>query len=347
LHYFGEIFDEQNCQNCDNCLHPKAKFEGQVFVMMAIEAIIETKQLFKAKHIINILMGKSNAQIKSFKHNKLVSFGKGFDKDEKFWNAVVRQTLIERLLFKDIENYGILKVSPEGYDFLKSPKSIMLTQDHDYETTEEEDFFAGAGHKTSTTDKTLFTLLKDLRKEISRKENLPPFVIFQDPSLEDMAIQYPITVDELKQITGVGAGKAQKYGKPFVELIKQYVEENEITRPMDLVVKSPINKSGLKVYIIQNIDRKITLEDISYAKNMTVDELLNELESIVSSGTKLDLNYYIDEFIDPYHQEEIFEYFREAESDSIEDAQKELGEDEYSEEEIRIMRIKFLSEVGN
>lgn len=347
LHYFGEIFDEQNCQNCDNCLHPKAKFEGQVFVMMVIEAIIETKQLFKAKHIINILMGKSNAQIKSFKHNKLASFGKGFDKDEKFWNAVVRQTLIERLLFKDIENYGILKVSPEGYDFLKSPKSIMLTQDHDYETTEEEDFFAGAGHKTSTTDKTLFTLLKDLRKEISRKENLPPFVIFQDPSLEDMAIQYPITVDELKQITGVGAGKAQKYGKPFVELIKQYVEENEITRPMDLVVKSPINKSGLKVYIIQNIDRKITLEDISYAKNMTVDELLTELESIVSSGTKLDLNYYIDEFIDPYHQEEIFEYFREAESDSIEDAQKELGEDEYSEEEIRIMRIKFLSEVGN
>jgi len=347
LHYFGEIFDEQNCQNCDNCLHPKAKFEGQVFVMMVIEAIIETKQLFKPKHIINILIGKSNAQIKSFKHNKLASFGKGFDKDEKFWNAVVRQTLIERLLFKDIENYGILKVSPEGYDFLKAPKSIMLTQDHDYETTEEEDFFAGAGHKTSTTDKTLFTLLKDLRKEISRKENLPPFVIFQDPSLEDMAIQYPITVEELKQITGVGAGKAQKYGKPFVELIKQYVEENEITRPMDLVVKSPINKSGLKVYIIQNIDRKISLEDISYAKNMSVDELLTELESIVSSGTKLDLNYYIDEFIDPYHQEEIFEYFREAESDSIEDAQKELGEDEYSEEEIRIMRIKFLSEVGN
>ncbi len=347
LHYFGEIFDEQNCQNCDNCLHPKAKFEGQVFVMMVIEAIVETKQLFKAKHIINILMGKTNAQIKSFKHNKLASFGKGFDKDEKFWNAVVRQTLIERLLYKDIENYGILKVSPEGYEFLKSPKSIMLTQDHDYETTEEEDFFAGAGHKTSTTDKTLFTLLKDLRKEISRKENLPPFVIFQDPSLEDMAIQYPITVDELKQITGVGAGKAQKYGRPFVELIKQYVEENEITRPMDLVVKSPVNKSGLKVYIIQNIDRKISLEDISYAKNMSIDELLTELESIVSSGTKLDLNYYIDEFIDPYHQEEIFEYFREAESDSIEDAQKDLGEDEYSEEEIRIMRIKFLSEVGN
>ena len=274
-------------------------------------------------------------------------FGAGAEKDEKFWNAVVRQTLIERLLLKDIENYGLLKISPEGSQFLKKPYSIMLVDDHDYENIEEDEFFAAMGSKTSTADKTLFALLKDLRKEISRKEKLPPFVIFQDPSLEDMAIQYPITVEELKQITGVGSGKALKYGNPFLDLIKEYVEENEIIRPMDMVVKSVVNKSGLKVYIIQNIDRKLVLEDIAYAKNLSLDELLTEIESIVSSGTKIDLNYYIDEFVDPYHQEEIFNYFREAESDSVEEALTTLGEDEYTEEEIRLMRIKFMSELGN
>ncbi len=347
LHYFGEIFDEVHCQNCDNCIHPKAKFEGRHFVQTVLECILEVKQQFKEKHIVNILLGKPSTSIKAYKHHKLNTYGKGADKDERFWNAVLRQTLIERLLVKDIDNYGILKVSSEGHSFLKAPFSVMLTQDHDFEKEEEEDFFAGAGSRTSTTDKTLFSLLKDLRKEISRKEKLPPFVIFQDPSLEDMAIQYPVTLDELKQITGVGAGKAQKYGKPFIELIRQYVDENEITRPMDLVVKSPINKSGLKVYIIQNIDRKIALEDIAYAKSLSIDELLGEVESIVSSGTKIDLNYYVEEYIDPYHQEEIFEYFRSAESDSITEALKTLGEDEFSEEEIRIMRIKFMSELGN
>ena len=223
----------------------------------------------------------------------------------------------------------------------------MLVDDHDFENPEEEELFEALGSKSSTADKTLFSLLKDLRKEIARKEKLPPFVIFQDPSLEDMAIQYPITVDELKQITGVGSGKALKYGKPFLALIKEYVEENEIIRPMDMVVKSVINKSGLKVYIIQSIDRKIALEDIALAKNLNFDELLTEIESIVGSGTRIDLNYYIDEFVDPYHQEEIFEYFRKAESDSLTDAQNELGEDEYTEEEIRLMRIKFMSELGN
>jgi len=222
----------------------------------------------------------------------------------------------------------------------------MLTRDHDYENAEEEDFFAGGGAKTSS-DKALFAMLKDLRKEISRKENLPPFVIFQDPSLEDMAIQYPVTFDELKQITGVGTGKAQKYGEPFLKLIKTYVEENEIIRPMDMVVKSVVNKSGLKVYIIQSIDRKISLEDIAMAKSMTISELLSEIERIVSSGTKLDLSYYVNEYVDPYHQEEIYDYFREAESDSISDAIVELGEDEFTEEEIRLMRIKFMSDLGN
>jgi len=274
-------------------------------------------------------------------------FVKGADKDEKFWNAAIRQCQIERFLIKDIENYGILKMSPEGYKFLKKPFSVMLVDDHDYENPEEEEFLEAMGSKSSTADKTLFSLLKDLRKEIARKENLPPFVIFQDPSLEDMAIQYPISSEELRQITGVGVGKAQKYGMPFLELIKAYVEENEIIRPMDMVVKSVINKSGLKVYIIQSIDRKISLEDIVVAKNLGFDELLSEIESIVAAGTKIDINYYIDEFVDPYHQEEIFSYFRTAETDSVQQALEELGEDEYTEEEIRMMRIKFMSELGN
>ena len=347
LHYFGEIYKEDNCNSCDNCLHPKTKFEAKEYVVMVIEAILEVKQLFKAKHVINILTGNNTATLKNFKHHKLESFGKGMEKDEKFWNAIIRQMLIERLLIKDIDNYGLLKVSPDGMKFLKKPTSIMLALDHDYDNADDEDFFAGGGNKTSTTDKTLFALLRDLRRDISRKESLPPFVIFQDPSLEDMATQYPINTDELKNITGVGLGKAQKYGKPFVDLIAQYVEENEIIRPLDMVVRSVINKSGLKVYIIQNIDRKIALEDIAYAKNLTIDELLTEVERIVSSGTKIDLNYYVNEYIDPYHQEEIFDYFKEAESDSILEAQRELGEDEFSEEEIRLMRIKFISELGN
>ena len=348
LHYFGEEYDKDNCGACDNCLHPKEKFEGKDFVKIALEAVIEVKQLFKANHIINILIGKNTATIKSFKHNKLVAFGRGMDNDEKFWNAVIRQSLINNLLVKDIENYGLLKITEEGKKFLEEPFSIMLTKDHDYDSTQDDEFFfEGGAAKTSTADQTLFTLLKDLRKDISRDENLPPFVIFQDPSLEDMAIQYPIKEEELLQITGVGAGKAKKYGKPFLELIRQYVEENEITRPNDLVVKSVVNKSGLKVYIIRSIDRKLALEDIAFTKDLTVDELLAEIERIVASGTKVDINYYIREYVDEYHQEEIYEYFKEAETDSIEDALQELGEDEYNEEEIRLMRIKFMSDVGN
>jgi ATP-dependent DNA helicase RecQ len=347
LHYFGEEFPKENCGSCDNCLHPKAKFEGKDFIKIAIDTILAVKQQFKAKHIVNIIVGKNSTTMKSYKHNLLEEFGKGADEDERFWNAVVRQALISQLIVKDIENYGILKVSKEGHKFLKKPYSIMLTHDRDYDNLEEEEDILEGAHKTSTADKTLFSLLKDLRKEISRKENLPPFVIFQDPSLEDMAIQYPITFDELHQITGVGVGKAQKYGEPFLKLIEQYVEENDIIRPNDMVVKSVINKSGLKVYIIHNIDRKLALEDIATAKSLTISELLTEIERIVSSGTKLDINYYIDEYVDEYHQEEIYNYFHEADSDSVEDALAELGEDEYTEEEIRLMRIKFMSEVGN
>ncbi len=348
LHYFGEESAQDECGACDNCLHPKEKFEGQDYIKIVLEAVLEVKQLFKSNHIINILIGKNSATIKSFKHNKLKSFGKGMDYDDKFWNAVIRQTLITNLLVKDIENYGLLKITQEGRNFLEKPFSIMLAKDHDYEAAEgDEDYFEGGAAKTSTADQTLFAMLKDLRKEISRKENLPPFVIFQDPSLEDMSIQYPVKEEELLQITGVGAGKAKKYGKPFLDLIMQYVEENEITRPNDMVVKSVINKSGLKVYIIQSIDRKLALEDIAFTKDLTVGELLTEIERIVASGTKVDINYYINEFVDEYHQEEIYNYFSEAETDSIQDALKSLGEDEFHEEEIRMMRIKFLSDVGN
>ena len=348
LHYFGEESAQDECGACDNCLHPKEKFEGQDYIKIVLEAVLEVKQLFKANHIINILIGKNSATIKSFKHNKLKSFSKGMDYDDKFWNAVIRQTLITNLLVKDIENYGLLKITQEGRNFLERPFSIMLAKDHDYEAAEgDEDYFEGGAAKTSTADQTLFAMLKDLRKEISRKENLPPFVIFQDPSLEDMSIQYPVKEEELLQITGVGAGKAKKYGKPFLDLIMQYVEENEITRPNDMVVKSVINKSGLKVYIIQSIDRKLALEDIAFTKDLTVGELLTEIERIVASGTKVDINYYINEFVDEYHQEEIYNYFSEAETDSIQDALKSLGEDEFHEEEIRMMRIKFLSDVGN
>jgi len=348
LHYFGEVYTKDNCGSCDNCLHPKTRFEGKQFVELVLEAVLEVKQLFKAKHLINILVGKNSATIKSFKHNKLEVFGKGMDEDEKFWNAVIRQALIARLIVKDIENYGILKITDEGRKFLKKPYSIMLSKNHDYDNPDDgDDFYTVGAVKTSTTDNTLFLLLKDLRKKISRDESLPPFVIFQDPSLEDMAIQYPINNEELQQITGVGAGKAAKYGAPFLKLIKGYVEENEIVRPNDMVVKSVVNKSGLKVYIIQNIDRKIALQDLAFAKNITLSELLTEIESIVASGTKLDLSYYVDEYVDPYHQEDIFDYFSDAESDSVKAALEELGEDEFNEEEIRLMRIKFMSELGN
>ncbi|HAJ99884.1 MAG TPA: ATP-dependent DNA helicase RecQ, partial [Bacteroidales bacterium] len=347
LNYFGEIYHEKNCGSCDNCLQPKEKFEGNEYICLLIEAVLATKQLFKSKHVINVLMGKSSTTIKNCKHHLLEVFGKGADNDEKFWNAVLRQSLVERLLEKEIEEYGTIKVTKAGKEYLDKPYSIKMSKDHDYTNPSEGDVLAGGGQKTSATDKVLFALLKDLRKEIARKNNLPPFVIFQDPSLEDMAIQYPIKLEEMKQITGVGSGKADRFGKPFVELIARYVEENEIVRPMDMVVRSVINKSGLKVYIIQNIDRKVSLEDIATAKGIDFEELLHELESIVASGTKIDIRYYVNEVIDIDKQDEIFDYFNTAETDSYLDALKELGEDDFTEEEVRLIRIRFLSEMGN
>ena len=347
LNYFGEVYDQENCGSCDNCLNPKEKFEGKEYICQLLETVQAVKELFKPKHVISVLMGKNTTAVKSCKHNQLDVFGKGAHKDEKFWYAVLRQSLVERLLEKDIEDYGTLKVSAAGKGFLKEPRSVKMSKDHDYDSPEDADSVSGMAQKTSATDKVLFSLLKDLRKQIARKHNLPPFVIFQDPSLEDMAIQYPVKLDELKQITGVGSGKAERFGRPFIDLISRYVEDNEIERPMDMVVKSVVNKSGLKVYLIRNIDRKISLEDLAEGKGLDFDDLLQELESIVASGTKIDINYYINEAIDEDKQEEIFDYFKTAETDSYSDALVELGEDDYTEDEIRLMRIKFMSEMGN
>ena len=347
LNYFGEEMKD-SCENCDNCLHPKTNFEGKNYVIKVLQTIIAVKEKFKADHIAGILSGIKSSAIKSYNHHMLDEFGSGKEKDEKFWNMVIRQALIARLIQKDIENYGLLKIDPKGLDYLQNPFSISMSEDHDYtDTDEEEDNLAGP-ERPGTVDEELFNILKNLRKKIAKQFNLPPFVIFQDPSLEDMAIQYPITIEELQNITGVGAGKAKRYGKEFIELIKSYVEEKEIIRPQDMVVKSVINKSGLKVYIIQSIDRKLDLEDIASAKNLDMSNLLDEIEAIVNSGTRLNLDYYINNILDEDHQQEIFDYFREeAETESLEDALKELGEDNYTEEEIRLMRIKFFSEMGN
>ena len=345
LHYFGEEYDKDNCEACDNCLHPKTQFEGSEHVVSVLEAVLAVKEKFKADHIANILSGKVTSAIKSYKHHKLEIFGTGEEKDEKFWNMVVRQALIAKFLAKDIENYGLLKLTPKGMEFLDNPTSFMLTEDHDYSDSSEEENAFGA--RTAAVDEELFSILKDLRKKISKQKDVPPFVIFQDPSLEDMAIQYPITTDELQNITGVGAGKAQRYGEEFIEVIKNYVEEKEIIRPLDMVVKSVVNKSGMKVYIIQSIDMKRSLEDIADAKGLEMPELISEIEAIVNSGTRINLDYYINMVIDEERQIDIYSYFKEeAESASLEEAIKELGK-EFEEEEIRLMRIKFLSEMGN
>jgi ATP-dependent DNA helicase RecQ len=345
LHYFGEEYHRENCEACDNCLHPKTQFEGSDYVVSVLEAILEVKEKFKADHVANILAGKATSAIKSYKHHKLEIFGAGEEKDERFWNMVIRQALIAKLLTKDIENYGLLKLTQKGLEYLEKPTPFSLTEDHDYSDAEEEE--AGFGAKTAAVDEELFSILKDLRKKISKLKDVPPFVIFQDPSLEDMAIQYPITIDELQNISGVGAGKAQRYGKEFIEVIQKYVEEKEIIRPLDMVVKSVVNKSGIKVYIIQSIDMKRPLEDIADARGLEMNELLSEIEAIVNSGTRINIDYYINNVIDEERQHDIFSYFREeAQTDSLEDAIKELG-NEFEEEEIRLVRIKFLSEMGN
>jgi ATP-dependent DNA helicase RecQ len=346
LNYFGETLEEP-CGNCDNCLSPKEQIEAKDEICRGLQAIVEVKEKYKAEHLIDILTGKTTAAVKSFRHDELEAFNSGNDHGEKFWAAVFRQSMIAGLISKDIENYGLLKMTKKGYDFLEEPYDFLLVRNHDYDAIAEEEANAAAGQASGAGDPELFAMLKDLRKNISKKLNLPPFVIFQDPSLADMALQYPITIDELKNIQGVGEGKAKRYGKEFIALIKSYVEENEIERPLDMVVKTVANKSKTKIAIIQSIDRKLSLEDIADANGIEMKDLISEIETIVNSGTKINIDYYLDETLDEDHQEEIFEYFREAEDDSIDAALGELGESDYSENDIRLMRIKFMSELGN
>jgi ATP-dependent DNA helicase RecQ len=349
LYYFGEEFNSDDCNcMCDNCRNPREQVEGMDEVALLLETILETKSQYKGKYLIQLLMGEENTEVRNYRHNQLEIFGKGAEKSDKFWAAVIRQTIVAGLVRKEIEQYGVLHVTEAGHKFLEKPYSFLVLKEHNYEGdgTDDDDEIITAGKGGGGTDEALFTMLKDLRKQIAKQKNVPPYVVFQDPSLEDMAIQYPISLEELTKISGVGSGKAEKFGKPFVELIAKYVEENDIERPEDLVIKSVINKSGAKVQIIQNIDRKLSLEAIGKALGKNFDEVLTEIEAIVSSGTKININYYISETLDPDNQEEIFDYFREAETDSITDAYHEF-DGAYTEEELRMMRIKFMSEMAN
>ena len=344
LHYFGENYDEDNCGNCDNCLNPKKRVEAQQLLETVLECILAVKENFKADYIIDMLLGKETSEITDHMHDDLEAFGSGSDEEEKTWNAVIRQALIAGYIKKDVENYGLLKITDEGRDFMKNPKSFMIVEDKEFDDEETEGPMRGGG--SFAVDPELYSMLKDLRKKISKHLQLPPYVIFQDPSLEAMATTYPVTIDELQNIPGVGAGKAKRYGQEFIDLIKRHVEENEIERPEDLRVRTVANKSKLKVSIIQSIDMKVALDDIAISKGIDFDELLTEIEAIVYSGTKINIDYFIDSVMDEDRSEDIYEYFRESESDSIDEALDELG-DEYSEEEIRLVRIKFISEMGN
>ena len=345
LHYFGEHFEESRCNNmCDNCRHPRDRYEGQEFIKILLESVIALEELQKAKHLCAFIAGNVIAEIKSYKHDKHVLFGRGRERDEHFWNAVIRQSLVGGFIYKDIETYGTIKMTEKGREFLVKPYPHKLIKEHDFSGTDDDDTVISA--KGGAFDEALYDMLLEMRKNISKQKNIPPFVIFQEPSLKDMCLQYPITMEELTNIQGVGTGKASRYGAPFLELIKKYVGENDIERPQDLVVKSLVNKSGLKVQLIQNIDRKLPLEDIGKSQGKSLDEIIEEIEAIVSSGTRVNINYYIDDILDPDNQEEIYDYFKEAETDDLITAYHEFDGD-YTEEELRLMRIKFMSEMAN
>ena len=350
LNYFGEEFDEVTGEGAgldDNTANPKEKLDATEEITQLLKVVFSLKEQFKGKYLTKFLSGTKTTEVKTYKHDSLELFGIGSDHDEKYWMALVRQAIIGKFLNKEIESYGILKMTAKGFDFIKNPTAFHIYKDHDYETFGIDDSILGIGKGGASADPVLFGLLKDLRKKIADTKKVPPFIIFQDPSLEDMATQYPITPEEMVNIIGVGQGKAMKFGTPFLTTINKYVDENDIIRPNDMVVKSVVNKSGKKVYIIQSIDRKRPLEDIASAKGFLFSDLITEIEHIVDSGTKVNLDYYINENIDEDKQEEVFDYFHEAESDSVEDALEELGPDDYTEEEVRLMRIKFLSELGN
>ena len=344
LHYFGEEYTEENCHNCDNCLHPTTKIEAKDALLVVLQAVAAVKENFRQEYIIDFVKGRGTDDIVSHKHNDLEEFGAGEDMDNKLWNPVIRQALLCGYLKKDVENYGLLKLTAAGKRFIKNPESFMIVADkefkEDYESENSSEGSCGA------LDPQLYAMLKDLRKNFAKKHKLPPYVIFQDVSLEQMATMYPINMQELQNVQGVGAGKAKRFGKEFCELIKKYCEDNEIERPEELRVRTVAKKSMLKVSIIQSIDRQIDLDDLAEAKGLEFEELLDEIEAIVYSGTKLNIDYFIDEVVDDDHVDDIYDYFMESETDDLNTAVEELGED-YSEDEIRLVRIKFLSEQAN
>jgi ATP-dependent DNA helicase RecQ len=347
LHYFGENFNEAGCNcMCDNCKKPKQLFEAEEHLKTLLVMIRDIGEKFDDAHILNVLMGSETAQTIAYEHSKLPEFGLGKVEGENLWKSLVRQAVLNNFLSKDIDNYGLLRLTNSGVDFIANPYALkfILNEPIDSASDDDED---DVKHGSGTLDTQLLQLLKDLRKKIAKQKNVPPFVVFQDPSLEEMCTHYPISMEELKQISGVGNGKALKFGTPFLELIKKYVSDNDIERPIDLIIKTQANKSQLKVSIIQNVDRQIGLEDIAKSKGITYFEILKEIEAIVNSGTKLNLNYFVDEIMDDDRQDEVFDYFRSAENDSIDEALKDLGETDYTREEIQLMRIKFMSELGN
>ena len=347
LHYFGEDFNDTGCNKmCDNCNAEKTYFDAEEALLKVLDFISKEGEKFDDHHIINLMIGQNNQFISAYSHDKHAYFGSGKEAGRVFWQSLLRQALLDNYLYKDVDNYGLLQIADVGKRFMKEPHSLKFVMNRPMEVQSDHKEDHGANN-TAVLDTQLLAMLKDLRKKIAKQKSLPPFVVFQDPALEEMCTHYPVTMDELKQIHGVGAGKAMKFGQKFVELIKSYVEENDIDRPVDLVIRSAANKSALKVSIIQNVDRKVGLEDIASAKGITYEEILKEVESIVNSGTKLNLNYFIDEMIDSDRQDEVFDYFREAEKDSIELALEELGTEDYTYEEIQLMRIKFMSELGN
>ncbi len=350
LHYFGEEYKPENCGNCDNCLHPKEKLEVKDSVKITLDAINELDERFGIDYVVNIILGRANPQIQTFRHDKLKSFGAGLvmEMDSNFWNSLIRQMMLEGMIRKDIEEYGLLKITEKGQKFLKKPYSIKVALNHKYDdATGDDDEVSGANGGPATTDPVLFEILKDLRKQTAREKNLPPFVIFLENSLEDMATNYPTTLAELEKIQGVSKGKAIRYGKKFVEVIAKYVEENDIVKPDDFVMKSVVNKSGMKVFIIQNIDKKIPLETIAKNKGLTLPDLLVEMETIVASGTRLNLDYCLEQELDEYEQEDIFDFFRSSQDDTIESAIEEFRDRDVSIEHLKMMRIKFMSEYAN
>ncbi|MEL7146672.1 MAG: DNA helicase RecQ [Bacteroidota bacterium] len=346
LHYFGEEFGKENCGMCDNCVHPKERFDGKDHVVKVIKTVQQTEERFSLDHLVNVLIGKESQHVKSYDHNKLEVYGSGSAESESFWKSVVRQSLLNEFIEKDIENVGVFKVTAKGRKFLVEPYALELSKDHEYIPGQEEEESENVKLDTKAYDSALFEILVALRKKLAKQKDIPPYVIFQEPSLEEMATVYPTTKQELAQINGVGMGKVAKFGKPFMETISKYVEENEIVTASDVVIKSSAKRSKLKIFIIQQIDRKIDLEEIAESQSLPVEKLITEIENICYSGTKLNLDYYIDHVLDDDRQDDIYDYFLSTDTDDMTEAMDELGED-YSEEEVRLMRIKFMSEYAN